>query len=211
MVRKYLEQFIPFVDAIAETFGKNCEVVLHDFRKPHQSVIKIANGYITGRDVGSPATDLILSFIGDKNPPDAIVGYQTRTKKGSELKSTTIFIRNNKKAVIGALCINFDVTPYISTMNLLEGLCLTKKGFSTVERENPEKFESTVDNLIQDILEKSIKNIGKPIAHMTKGDKLKIIKSLKENGLFLVKGSSKKVSQGLSVSLATIYKYLEEV
>jgi len=47
MVNKYIEPFLPLVDALAETFGKNCEVVLHDFSKPDQSIIKIANGHLT--------------------------------------------------------------------------------------------------------------------------------------------------------------------
>jgi predicted transcriptional regulator YheO len=46
---------------------------------------------------------------------------------------------------------------------------------------------------------------------MRKEDKLQVIWDLKENGLFLIKGSPKKVSQELNVSLATIYKYLEEI
>jgi predicted transcriptional regulator YheO len=44
------------VDALAGTFGRNCEVVLHDFSKSDQSIVKIANGHVTGRDVGGPPT-----------------------------------------------------------------------------------------------------------------------------------------------------------
>jgi predicted transcriptional regulator YheO len=65
--------------------------------------------------------------------------------------------------------------------------------------------------LINELLKQSIKKIGKPIVHMRKEDKLQIIRDLKENGLFLIKGSAKRVSQELNVSLATIYKYLEEI
>lgn len=209
MIVECLKQFIPLVEAVAETFGRNCEVVLHDLSKPRQSVIKIANGHITGRDVGSPATDFILSLIKNKDIPDLIVGYRTRTKKGHDLKSTTIFIRNNKKKIVGALCINLDITPYVSAKNALEELCMniSAQGDS---REVPEKFESSVDNLIQELLEKNIKKIGMPVAHMRKEDKLQIIRNLKKDGLFLIKGSGKKVSNELNISLPTIYKYLEE-
>jgi len=105
MERRYLDSYIPLVDAIAETFGKNCEVVLHDLSRPEQSIIKIANGHLTGRDVGSSATDFVLSLLGKRNlKKDYFVGYPTKTKKGVELKSTTVFIRDRKKRVIGALC-----------------------------------------------------------------------------------------------------------
>jgi len=71
----FVKPFIPSVDAIAETFGENCEVVLHDFCNLHKAMIKIANDYVTGRDVGGPATDLILSFIGKRIKEDSLVGY----------------------------------------------------------------------------------------------------------------------------------------
>jgi predicted transcriptional regulator YheO len=210
MANKFIEPFIPLVDALAETFGKNCEIVLHDFSKPHQSIIKIANGQVTDRGVGSPATDLILSYLGKRGEGvDSLIGYRTKTKKGAELKSTTVFIRDNRQRIVGALCINIDITPYLSLRDLSEQFCFR---FDVEEKGSfPEKFESNVDQLINELLKQSIKKIGKPIVHMRKEDKLQIIRDLKENGLFLIKGSAKRVSQELNVSLATIYKYLEEI
>lgn len=51
---------VPF---LGEALGKDCEVVLHDFREPGHSVIAIANGNISGRHVGAPATDFILKLL----------------------------------------------------------------------------------------------------------------------------------------------------
>ena len=79
------------------------------------------------------------------------------------------------------------------------------------EKQFPEKFESSVDNLINELLAKSIRNVGKPIVHMGREDKLAIMRDLQEKGLFLIKGSAKRVSKELNVSLATIYKYIEEI
>jgi predicted transcriptional regulator YheO len=213
MANKYVNPFLPLVDALAETFGKNCEVVLHDFSKPEHSIIKIANGHVTGRDVGGPVTDLVLSML-KKNSlkKDSFVGYGSKTKKGTGLKSTTVFIRNNKDKIVGALCINIDVTPYLFLKNVLEGLCSTSPlTFGEGGKEFPEKFEPSVDALINELVEQSVKNIGKPAGTMGKEDKLQVIRSLKEKGLFLIKGSAKRVAQELNVSLATIYKYLEEI
>jgi predicted transcriptional regulator YheO len=215
MANRYLEQFFPLVDAIAETFGKNCEVVLHDLSKPERAIIKIANGHVTGRSIGGPITDLGLLLFerekkSKKNKP--LIGYHTKTKKGAELKSTTIFIRNNKGKVVGCLCINIDITPYKSSKSILEELCNTSI-LSDVdgELESPEKFESSIDTLINELLEQSIKKIGKPLGYMDKEDKLRIIRDLKEKGFFLIKGGAKRVSSELNVSMPTIYKYLEEI
>jgi predicted transcriptional regulator YheO len=73
-----------------------------------------------------------------------------------------------------------------------------------------EKFEPSIESLINEQLEQSVKKIGKPVVHMRKADKLQVVKNLKENGLFLIKGAAKRISQSLGVSLPTIYKYLEE-
>ena len=46
-----LAALAPVVDGITATFGPMCEVVLHDYRRPEQSVVAIA-GSVTGRAVG---------------------------------------------------------------------------------------------------------------------------------------------------------------
>ncbi len=95
---------------------------------------------------------------------------------------------------------------------MFEELCNTSiEAVEDAQNEYPEKLESNVNNLINKLLKKSISKIGKPIIHMTKEDKLKIIRDLKEKGLFLIKGSAKITAEKLNVSLSTIYKYLEEI
>jgi predicted transcriptional regulator YheO len=211
MTARYVKPFLPLVDAIAETLGKNCEVVLHDLSKPEQSIVRIANGHITGRDVGGPATGLVLRYIGKPTKTEALVGYRTRTNTGAELKSTTMLIKNAKGLVIGALCINIDITGYLSVKKTLEQLCLLSDPEPDEQRESPESFESSVDSLIHETLEQSISKTGKPVAYMRKEDKLRVIRDLKERGLFLIKGSARRISRELNVSLATTYKYLEEI
>jgi predicted transcriptional regulator YheO len=41
---KCIKPFISWVDALAETFGTHCEVVLHDLRNLDKSIVKIAHG-----------------------------------------------------------------------------------------------------------------------------------------------------------------------
>jgi predicted transcriptional regulator YheO len=210
MAQENLKNLFPIVDALAETFGKNCEVVLHDLRNPEHSIIKIANNHLTGRNLGSPATDFVLSLLNKKNlEKDYFVGYPTKAKMGNELKSTTIFIRNAKNKIVGALCINFDLTPYCSMRNLLDEICFMSSNHAG--KPPQEKFASNTDMLINDVLGQSIRKIGKPVSNMRKHEKLRLISEFKEKGIFLIKGAAKRVSKELGVSLPTIYKYLEEI
>jgi len=51
--RHLISSFEPAVAALSALFGPGCEVVLHAFDSLHASVIKIANGHITGRQEGA--------------------------------------------------------------------------------------------------------------------------------------------------------------
>ena len=215
MTDRVLKYFMPLVDVIAATFGKNCEVVLHDFSNPSKSILKIANGHVTGREVGNPLTDLGLLFLeaADRDTKnDILIAYRTKTKKGVDLKSSTMFIRNGKGKVVGSLCINIDITPYLSAQNLLNEYCSSADCSVDGDRgETPEKFESNVDVLIDGLIGQAFEKVGKPSGYMEKEDKLRVIRDLRERGLFLIKGAAKRVSKELNVSLPTIYKYLEQI
>lgn len=212
---KTIKQFIPWVDAIAETLGSDCEVVLHDLRNLDRSIVKIANGHITGRQVGAPITDMGLRlFEEDKinKKGTAVIGYRTKTKEGREFKSTTIFIRDEKDNAVGCLCINIDLTPYLAIKNLIDQICQPiSPDNAEVENESPEKFVSDVDSLMWQLIEKVTNNANKPVISMSKEDKLQVMRDLKKRGFFLIKGSVKRLSGEWGVSLPTIYKYLEEI
>jgi predicted transcriptional regulator YheO len=62
-------------------------------------------------------------------------------------------------------------------------------------------------NLVNSVLEAS----GKPVAYMTKEDKVDIVKVLDQKGAFLIKGAIDYVAKVLCVSRYTVYNYLDEV
>ena len=60
-----LRSYEAVVDGIASLIGPFCEIVLHSLEDLNTSAIKIANGENTGRQVGSPITDLALKMLKD--------------------------------------------------------------------------------------------------------------------------------------------------
>ena len=60
-----LRSYEAVVDGIASLIGPFCEIVLHSLEDLNTSAIKIANGENTGRQVGSPITDLALKMLRD--------------------------------------------------------------------------------------------------------------------------------------------------
>jgi predicted transcriptional regulator YheO len=208
---RYLLPFLPLVDALADTFGKHCEVLLHDFTDPEHSVVKIANGHVTRRKVGAPATDFVLPFVHKSTRIASIAAYPTKSSEGAELRSTTLLIKTPRGRAVGALCINVDLTPLLSARDALDHLCATGGRHQTDVVGSPERFEATVEELIDGSIRQSLQRIGKPVPYMCKEDKLDVLRDLRAKGLFLIKGATRRVSRELSVSIATLYKYLEKI
>ncbi|MGL4907332.1 MAG: PAS domain-containing protein, partial [Plesiomonas sp.] len=55
-----LRSYEAVVDGLAALIGTHCEIVLHSLEDLNHSAVRIANGDITGRTIGSPITDLAL-------------------------------------------------------------------------------------------------------------------------------------------------------
>ena len=149
-----IERLAILVEAIAKTFGSRCEVVLHDLRKLDRSIVKIEHEYITGRKVGGSLTDLALRHIRENMTNDLLLNYQTTTKDGRTLKSTTVQIRNRKKVPIAALCINIDITNLQQACSEMTELCQISKE----TEEITESFENDITGTISCIIENTISN-----------------------------------------------------
>jgi predicted transcriptional regulator YheO len=207
---------IPIVETIAETFGKNCEVLLHDFSDPNHSIIKIENGHITGRKVGDPITNFALAVLYNngfgKDKKDKITNYMSKTKDGKILKSSSVNIRDSHNKIIGSLCINFNLTEQLFFQKFINEFCkIQELDQEKTGIESDERFLDNVYEVLANIIQEAKDEIGKPISIMQKEDKIKVVKIIDEKGAFLIKGSIDKIAEELNVSRYTIYNYLEEL
>lgn len=203
-----LKSYIPVVEGIAKTFGKNCEVVLHDFSKMDRSIIAIANGHITGRSVGAPLYENLLKNVLDNNIKDDKINYTGKSAEGRILKSSTMFIKDENEEIIGCICINFDLSELVVSKRVIEELLKTE---STKEEETQDESTNRVNHVLTDIIKKTLEKSGKPVAYMGKEEKVNIVKDLDCQGAFLIKGAIDYVAKVLCVSRYTIYNYLDEI
>lgn len=201
-----LQTIKSIVDSLVNTFGENCEIVLHDLRYPDKSLIHIA-GTITGRKIGAPITDLVLRNLHKYgNEAKDIISYQNRTKDGRVLKSSTIFIRNKKGVIIGCLCINIDITSIEDAIKILETFTLKDRQLS-----NGELFAQDVNEILQTLVETTAKEVQLKTSHLSKQEILIFIESMYQKGVFNIKGSVDYIANYLKVSKYTIYSYLSEI
>ena len=238
-----LTAMVPVVDALAATFGRDCEVVLHDVSDLTSSVIAIANGHVTNRRIGSPATDLLVSIVERSDDtsadttateaaettaetgtedatepaaePGARVNYHSHTEDGRLLKCTTIPVRDGGGEILGALCINYDLTRVQVATSVLEDLshvaATDAAGTEAGKAGTEEAFPRDASSFLQIMIEQALSRQSKPVALLGKKDNLEVIRELDENDIFSIKHAVETVARGLNVSRYTIYNYIDEV
>ena len=195
----------PVVEGIAEVFGKNCEVVLHSLEDVSRSVIKIVNGHVTGRKVGSPITDLGVKILEEAASleTDMIGSYYSKLDDGRILKSVTILIRNAQGKQIGHLCINIDLS-----VPLLDVL----REFLPPNDESPgkiiEHYPSTLDDLVNKMLNTVMDRIGQATGITPIEKNRMIVTELYKRGMFKVAGAIDVVAKEMGVSRYTVYNYI---
>ncbi len=109
-VSSSLQLFVPLVDFLGKILGPKTEVVLQSVKDFSHSVVAIANGNLSGRTIGSPATDLVLHIWQNHeyDQHNYLTHCTSYTVQGHPMVSSTLFVRTSRGRVIGFLCINFD-------------------------------------------------------------------------------------------------------
>jgi len=206
-IKDEMNTLLPLVRCIAAQFGNKCEVVLHDLTQGYEStIVAIENGHITGRKVGDCGSNLGLEVLRGTVADGDRYNYITQTKDGKILRSSSTYFKNSKGETVGALCINLDISDFLVAENTLRSITM-----HSLDQEVKEVFVNDVNELVEYLLQECQKEIGKPVSHMNKEDKLKAIQFLDMRGAFLVKKAGDKVCQFLDISKFTLYNYLDEV
>lgn len=213
-----VRDYIPMVNFLAKLLGPNTEVVLHDLRNYEESIIAIENGHISGRKIGGPVTDLVLSIVKNKNymNSDFVANYTGKTKGGNLLKSSSFFIKDEKGSIIGMLCVNSDVSVYLDLHKQLGDIINYGMDHELVKEVNEnsaieENFGESVEEITLSSIESILHDYDIPPERMSSQEKMEIVKKLFDKGVFLIKGEVSRVAEYLKVSDATMYRYLNKI
>jgi predicted transcriptional regulator YheO len=193
---------------LAAQFGRNCEVVLHDYEKPYEhTIVAIENGHVTGRNVGDCGTNLGLELLRGSESHGDRYNYCTQTKDGRILRSSSMYIKDEQGKWIGCLCINMDITATVMAEKTLQEV----NNFDSLNQQVKEVFASDVNELLDDLIQASLQHVGVPVALMDKGQKLMGLKYLDAKGAFLIKKAGDRVAKYYDISKFTLYNYLDEL
>ena len=189
---------------LAETFGRNCETVVHDFSDSECRLVAIYNNHVSGRSADSTETIYgvtisaldIKKFAPDRDYNNIIV----YTKDGRKIKTSSInFIGPGYHYVLG---INIDLTPIHAASELLSDLLRGEGDFSDTDLATKKT---------EDLFDRCVSRMGKPAASMDRSERLQLISILEESGFFSIQKAVPYAADRLGVTRYTIYNYLKQI
>ena len=207
-----LESLIMIAHGIARHFGNDCEVCIHDLQANdlEHTICYIINGHVSGRKIGDGASKIVLETLEALKKGDNVsdhLGYRTHTSDGRILKSSTIFLKDESGKYRFILGINHDMTDFINAQSALSNIV------GNIEAAGEDIYGQiplSVNDLLDNLIEQSVKLVGKTPALMTKDEKVKAIKFLQDAGAFLITRSGDKISQFFGISKFTLYSYIDQ-
>ena len=189
---------------IAETFGPNCETVIHDCEHYENFIAAIYNGHVSGRKkgdcvyiTGAPVPEDAFQNI---DPGTNYMNCQVVTTGGKTIKSSTIYFKTPHYHY--GLGINFDISQLSGMRDVLDKLIST----STELAEELYSRQS-----INQIMNECMASVGIPVEKMGKYDRLRIVRMLYERNVFQMQKAVPYVAERLKISRFTVYNYLREL
>lgn len=218
-MQENLELFQKIMTLFEQQFGSKCEIVLHDLTKHYDhTIIAIKNGHITGRTVGDCGSNLGLEVIRGTVKDGDNFNYITHTRDGKILRSSSIFFHNDAGDIIGALCVNSDITETVQFEQFLSDynnyhLPETAGAIEAPAPREPvnEFFAKNVGELVEYFLNEGQNHIGKPFEDLNRNEKLQLVKYLDDKGVFLITKAGERVCEVMGISKFTLYNYLDIV
>ena len=201
-----LQMLRQIAHGLCSQFGSNCEVVIYDLtcENPEDMILYIENGHVSKRSANAGPSHVVLEAMRDgRNDIPDHYNYLTKTHDGRILRSSTVYIKDEKDKVTGVFAINYDMTELMMTQSVINAIVQNNPG------GEPERIPTNVNELLDDLLEQSVQLIGRPVAMMNKDDKVRAIRFLSDAGAFLVTKSGDKVAKYFGISKYTLYSYID--
>ncbi|MBB6478841.1 PAS domain-containing protein [Spirochaeta isovalerica] len=207
--RSILKGVKSVMKGIAFIYGNNCEVVLHSMESADRPIIAIENNHVSGRDVGEPMSDFVFKLLEDMSKADEpfINFFKNTTLSKNELKSSTTLIRNSQNIIIGALCINMDLS--IPVQEFFKDFLQadSDKYTGTKTAAYTQSTRELIDSSITMALEEVNNQRGLSSTERNKA----VVYELYKKGIFSVKKGVEITAEELGISRFTVYNYLKAI
>lgn len=226
--------YLPLVDFLAEALGPTAEIVLHDLRREEHSMIAIRNGELTGRRVGdATATESALRMVrrAEERGKSYMANYFGQPAGEKILRSSSYFIRDEDRSVVGILGINVDLTQLLAARQTMDRLLALSEAdpaggslppsiaslfpgrpgaaSSPDGALPPPESSRDIEHMVYSVLDRVLSACKADPVRLTAREKREVVDELNARGVFLLKGVITEVARRLAVSEQTIYRYLK--
>jgi predicted transcriptional regulator YheO len=183
------------VNCVADLLGPSVEVVLHDVSRPERSIIMIRNGHVTGRTLGAPLTDLGFYMLRESEHKIETLGtYRSKTDDGKLLQCNAANLRDAHGKIEAILCINIDVSEDGKQVN-------NQRPITPAEH-----YQTNIDQVIETMISDARHTVN---GSLNRDLKSELVRAMDSRGVFLARGSVRKVASALEIAVPTIYKYIQ--
>jgi predicted transcriptional regulator YheO len=190
-------------EAISLLFPTQIEIVIHDLET--QQIAHIENSF-SNRVVGEQSLIDLEELEVEIEGKQVIGPYAKSTPEGESIKSITIVIREESGNPLQLLCINMKTEILEKSVALIEALT----GIDSSARSNA-LLTGDWRERANDIIACSLNELGMPMHATKRVEKMIIVKSLDENEIFQIRGSTTYIASAIGSSRASLYSLLRDI
>lgn len=204
---------IRFLEGLQKFLGDNSEIVIHDYRKGYdQTIVYAINSQVSGRAIGDSPKGGMITLLG-KDIDSMKESLQTFSNgpKDSFFKSFTTLIPDQDGKIIGSVCVNMDISNLLMAQTALASFIqhpVTDR--KTLTNDIDALSTKNVDDILHYYLQQAELLVGKPMALMSKEEKIRALDYLDQKGVFKISKTSVLLCETMQVSKYTLYNYLDE-
>ena len=182
--------FTPISGSLADTLG----------RKP-VLLVSIAVFLVASAACGfADSMPQLIAFRFVQGVGAAGINTMVVTRDGRRIKTTSVnYIGEGYHYVLG---VNFDTTAIHAADAILRDLDMADGDFDA---------SPLADKKLSEAFDRCLSVIGKPVAELTKRERMQIVSMLDDGGLFSIQKAVPYVSERFGVSRFTVYNYLNEI
>jgi predicted transcriptional regulator YheO len=151
-------------------------------------------------------TQIGMSIMREGDAAKDHYSYVTSSPNGLVLKSVTVPLREEDGHVFGALCVNIDISEFWMLGQSIQSLV-----GPTEQPPRPVSFIDDIDGVITDVVKEEMNLLGRPLAELSRQERLRLLRALDARGVFSLQRSIPQIADHLGLSRATLYNDLKHM
>lgn len=214
MLHPTLQHYMQISDFFHNIIGDDYSILLYDLSRPYPELITAfpSNISINNEDLNKITKKAL-------NSKTNLINESISDLQDNNIYASCMLIYQGD-VLLGMLCILFDDSRYKNICHQILQLCKSNPQdinmntcFSQNEKNLNENKTAAVHNelVARDAAAEALQSYGVCASRLTSDERLEIIKSLDNAGIFLLKGAVKDVATVLECSSASIYRYLSQL